>query len=175
MRSREELINVARKMGPFEVDRAGYVWGNSAKGGKTVIANVRGWGYLTGHGSGALGMKEDDAIAEQERWGEMFVAALNAFAAQSTVTTEEERLRAAEDLADAQFAANVRAVHIEKLEAELRHTKRMLWAAVRAAGGKVEIYGTILIDAPDGVLEARRNDERDSTVLEARLERSAKP
>jgi hypothetical protein len=76
-----------------------------------------------------------------------------------------------EDLADAQFAANVRANQIEGLKTELREAKRMLWAAIRAAGGKVEIGNHILIDAPDGALKIWRDESKDATVIEARLDR----
>ncbi len=61
-----------------------------------------------------------------------------------------------EDLADAQFAANVRANHVAKLEEELRDAEGMLWGAVRAAGGKGEIHPGILIDMLDGTLEMGR-------------------
>lgn len=74
------LKYVARELGPFTVDRAGYIWCNSAKGGKTVIANVRGWGYLTGKGHGALGLSEAEGIRIQEQWGSMIAEALNNFA-----------------------------------------------------------------------------------------------
>lgn len=83
------LKRLARKLGPFTVDKAGYVWCNSAKGGKTVFANVRGWGYLTGQGSGALGLDEDAAIAEQERWAALMTEALNAYAMGSVIQKAE--------------------------------------------------------------------------------------
>lgn len=82
------LHELAQSLGPFSVDRAGYVWCESAKGGRTVFANVRGWGYLTGKGSGALGLSEAEGIAAQALWGELIVEALNAFA-QPNGTTKE--------------------------------------------------------------------------------------
>lgn len=78
--SSDDLRTCAKNMAPFSADRAGYIWGQSAKGGQTVIANVRGWGYLTGGGHGALGLPEELAVNEQRRWGEMIAQALNAFA-----------------------------------------------------------------------------------------------
>ncbi len=34
------------------------IWGDSLKGGDTMVAQIRGWGYMTGGGDGALGMGE---------------------------------------------------------------------------------------------------------------------
>lgn len=75
--SEAELYALAKEIGPVVVDRAGYIWMRSAKGGQTVLANVRGWGYLTGQGSGALGLSEADAMAAQRRWGELIMRAIN--------------------------------------------------------------------------------------------------
>jgi len=47
------------------------IWAPSARGGETKILDVRGWGYLTGLGHGALGLPEDQAIAIQEANGEL--------------------------------------------------------------------------------------------------------
>jgi hypothetical protein len=52
------------------------IWGDSLKGGDTMLAQVRGWGYLTGGGSGALGLSEEDGMAAQKAWGD-FIAAAN--------------------------------------------------------------------------------------------------
>lgn len=48
------------------------------KGDDTHVADVRGWGYLTGHGHGALKLGDDEALAQQAAWGELIVAAVNA-------------------------------------------------------------------------------------------------
>lgn len=70
----------AESLAPLTVDHAGYIWGRSKKGGKTVIANVRGWGYLTGKGAGALGLTEAEGIDIQREWGEMICEAVNELA-----------------------------------------------------------------------------------------------
>jgi|GEM_PF-3357304 regulator of replication initiation timing len=38
---------------------------NAKIGGETPICDIRGWGYLTGQGHGALGLSEKEAIAVQ--------------------------------------------------------------------------------------------------------------
>lgn len=73
-------LALAQSLAPLRYDRAGYIWGRSEKGGMTVIANIRGWGYLTGQGHGALGMNEATAIARQMSWCEMFCVAVNKLA-----------------------------------------------------------------------------------------------
>lgn len=67
--------------GPYSTDDFGcYVYGTSDKdGGATIVIDIRGWGYLTGHGSGALGLSEADGIAEQRAFARHVVAALNAY------------------------------------------------------------------------------------------------
>ena len=81
------LRETAKALAPFSTDRAGMIWARSAKGGRTRIADIRGWGYLTGQGSGALGLSEADGAAEQARWAEMICAALNAFAISPSPTS----------------------------------------------------------------------------------------
>lgn len=76
----EVSLAVAQQLAPLRYDRAGYIWGTSEKGGVTVIANIRGWGYLTGQGMGALGMNEQTAIARQSTWCEMICVAVNKLA-----------------------------------------------------------------------------------------------
>lgn len=76
-----DLTQLAAEFAPLSFDRAGYIWGRSAKGGRTVIANIRGWGYLTGKGEGALGLPDKEASAEQMRWCEMICRAVNMLAA----------------------------------------------------------------------------------------------
>lgn len=73
-----------------------------------------------------------------------------------------------EDLADAQFASNVRAAHIEELKRELRDAKRMLWSAVYAAGGEVRINESIFCDTPDGLLTVFKDDANMQTVVRAK-------
>jgi len=54
------------------------VWGESLKGGDTHVIDIRGWGYLTGGGHGALGLSEADGIAAQRAVQAYIVAAWNA-------------------------------------------------------------------------------------------------
>jgi tricorn protease-like protein len=77
-----EVSDIARQLAPFVVDHNGYVWATSAKGGQVVIAKIqiRGWGYLTGGGHGALGLSDEKALEIQEQWRVMIETALNAFA-----------------------------------------------------------------------------------------------
>lgn len=42
-----------------------FIWGDSLKGGDTHVAMVRGWGYLTGGGHGAIGLSEEDGLEAQ--------------------------------------------------------------------------------------------------------------
>lgn len=52
------------------------IWAKSLKGGNAHIADVRGWGYFTGMGHGALGLTEDEGIEAQRQIGQ-FIAAAN--------------------------------------------------------------------------------------------------
>ena len=59
---------------PFRYDEEGQtIWdANNQR-----VLDVRGWGYLTGKGSGALGLDEASAIKIQDDFGEGVVKALN--------------------------------------------------------------------------------------------------
>lgn len=54
------------------------IWGQSKKDGPAHVMDIRGWGYLTGRGTGALGLSYDDAIAAQKAVQAYAVAAWNA-------------------------------------------------------------------------------------------------
>lgn len=67
--------------GPWKLDKlACYVWAPSEKGGDFPlmdepgengrVVGMRGWGYYTGTGHGALGLPYEDARARQQRTGE---------------------------------------------------------------------------------------------------------
>lgn len=67
--------------GPWKLDAfACYVWAPSAKGGdfplmdelgeKGRVAELRGWGYYTGNGHGALALPADEARERQRLTGE---------------------------------------------------------------------------------------------------------
>lgn len=65
--------------GPFSFNAdSGKVWMPSRKGGQTFCLDIRGWGYLTGGGSGALGLSQQEAVAAQHAFGEWLVRAMNA-------------------------------------------------------------------------------------------------
>jgi hypothetical protein len=66
-------------MAPFRFEqRLGKVVGVNAKiGGMNPVIDIRSWGYLTGHGHGALGLPQRDAEAEQDSFGELVAELLN--------------------------------------------------------------------------------------------------
>lgn len=51
------------------------VFGKDGEGGDVLIADVRGWGYLTGQGTGALGLSHEEATAIQDKRGKLLAAA----------------------------------------------------------------------------------------------------
>lgn len=66
--------------GPYTTDPfACKIYGKSDKdGGEVTVLDIRGWGYLTGHGSGALGMDHNPAFDEQKDFAQRVCNALNA-------------------------------------------------------------------------------------------------
>lgn len=52
---------------------------NDRIGGDVVICDIRGWGYLTGKGHGALGLSESEGRRLQEATGEHIARLLNEF------------------------------------------------------------------------------------------------
>jgi hypothetical protein len=63
---------------PWSVDQHGLgIWCASLKGGETKIIDIRGWGYLTGQGHGALGLSGTEAMAIQKSIAERVVRAVN--------------------------------------------------------------------------------------------------
>ena len=76
MNTEQEL----RLHGPFKTDDfASYIYGSNDKiGGDNPVLEIRGWGYLTGNGHGALGLSHAEAVAEQKRFASFVVDALNA-------------------------------------------------------------------------------------------------
>jgi hypothetical protein len=62
---------------PGRVSHAyGRIIGPDAFGGGCIVADIRGWGYLTGHGM-ALALSNDDAARAQMRAGDFIAAAIN--------------------------------------------------------------------------------------------------
>lgn len=60
--------------GPWRPEGA-WIWGRSLKGGANHVADVRGWGYLTGHGHGALALDGNEAKEIQNSIGHLLAAA----------------------------------------------------------------------------------------------------
>jgi hypothetical protein len=58
--------------------RGQIVWGASAKGGEARVLDIRGWGYLTGKGHGALGLDPKTACDDQDALGQFVVDACKA-------------------------------------------------------------------------------------------------
>ncbi|GEM_PF-6711148 len=63
--------------GPWQVEIIGSprVIAEGAKGGTFPICDIRGWGYLTGKGHGALGLPHDEAVAIQNANTHLIAAA----------------------------------------------------------------------------------------------------
>ncbi|SCW95838.1 hypothetical protein [Ancylobacter rudongensis] len=57
----------------------------SAKGGTRPLIDMRGWGYLTGHGHGALGLTLKEGRKEQDVLAEFLLQACRAAAAKPEV------------------------------------------------------------------------------------------
>lgn len=55
-------------------------------------------------------------------------------------------------------------------ERQLLESARLLWAAVRAAGGKVEIPNHLMVDAPSGFLHTRGDPALPGRVIEANFD-----
>ena len=72
---RLERLAKAATPGPYTSDEGRGIWCHNAKiGGVTKIFDIRGWGYLTGQGHGALGLSEGDAIRQQRANGDYIAA-----------------------------------------------------------------------------------------------------
>ena len=64
--------------GPFHAcPRSMKIFGVDEFGGPCMVADVRGWGYLTGRGQ-ALALSSAEAIEAQRRTAEFIAAAMNA-------------------------------------------------------------------------------------------------
>lgn len=71
------------------------IWGESQKGGDTHVLDVRGWGYLTGRGHGALGLSGADGIAAQRAVQAYVVASWNALPDLISAARERDAMREA--------------------------------------------------------------------------------
>jgi hypothetical protein len=82
--------------GEWTCDNAGYIWADSLKGGRTHMIDVRGWGYLTGRGSGALGLASADAERLMDDLGKLLCAAPDLLEA-ATLALEDLYIKADKD------------------------------------------------------------------------------
>lgn len=63
---------------PFRAcELTGKIWGIDEFGGDCMVADIRGWGYLTGRGT-ALALDSDTAIAAQGKTARFVADAMNA-------------------------------------------------------------------------------------------------
>lgn len=63
---------------PWKIDPHSFsVYAADVPRGSPRVADMRGWGYLTGKGSGALGLSDDEGIAAQKANAELIVKAVN--------------------------------------------------------------------------------------------------
>lgn len=69
--------------GDWQQGDSGFIWSESLKGGDCHVADVRGWGYLTGKGEGALGLSPDTASRIQHEVGALLSAAPDLYEALS--------------------------------------------------------------------------------------------
>lgn len=111
------------------------IWAKSLKGGNAHIADVRGWGYFTGMGHGALGLTEDEGIEAQRQIGQ-FIAAANPATIKALIAELKEARAALEPFA-AHFViyqADTPSMTVIPLTTEYRHIRR----AFLARNGKGE-------------------------------------
>lgn len=82
--------------GPFRVmDDTLWIVGTDAYGGTCHVADIRGWGYLTGRGQ-ALALTSDEAIAAQARAAQFIVDAMNEKLARDQASSPEVQALIAE-------------------------------------------------------------------------------
>ena len=62
--------------GPFSVNAAMWIVGVDAFGGSCHVADIRGWGYLTGHGE-ALALDSNVAFKAQMKTAQFIADAMN--------------------------------------------------------------------------------------------------
>ena len=66
--------------------------------------------------------------------------------------------------------------YIEKLEREINAAKSLLWAAVKTAGGRVDIPDATMRSVDDSTVLASRYDaKRGATIVEAKRDRPPTP
>lgn len=79
MKERPKLPDLpAFARGPFYVNpHTLWICGTDEFGGMCHVADIRGWGYLTGKGQ-ALALSSDEAFEAQKKTADFIVAAMNA-------------------------------------------------------------------------------------------------
>lgn len=83
-RGREEMPAIAAHVvnGPWRLGHGGTIVCTNAKiGGEAKLFDVRGWGYLTGGGHGALGLSYEEGAKVQDRMAAIAIAAPEMLAA----------------------------------------------------------------------------------------------
>jgi hypothetical protein len=81
--------------GPWNIDsHALGIWCPSEKGGETKIFDIRGWGYFTGRGHGALALSAEEGKRRQTANGDFVAHARTDIPA---LLAEVKRLRAREE------------------------------------------------------------------------------
>jgi hypothetical protein len=93
----DKLLETAIK-GPYEYDGITYIWMTDPKHGKTMVGEVRGWGYLTGKGVGALGLSDKQAEVIQDATGKLLAASWGLAVENKKLRAEHARLKRVEDL-----------------------------------------------------------------------------
>lgn len=126
------------------------IWGDSLKGDDTHVLDVRGWGYLTGGGSGALGLSEGDGIAAQRAIQAYVVAAWNAVPA---LLSEIAALRGERDdvCARLQIVVHDHAADIQRLrQAERQRDEAVaLLSPFAALADKFGCWSVVEVCAPE--------------------------
>jgi hypothetical protein len=95
----DKLLETAIK-GPYEYDGITYIWMTDPKRGKTMVGQVRGWGYLTGKGVGALGLSDKQAQEIQDATGKLLAASWDLAVENKKLRAEHERLKRVKEKAE---------------------------------------------------------------------------
>lgn len=167
--------------GPWKVGyRALDIWAPSEKGGEAKIFDVRGWGYLTGKGDGALGLSEDQAIAIQTANANIAAAAPDLLAAYKAALARVKILERKLEVLSQSHMAIACQLADEHRRVKAANTERLTWfeqyldADVKRATAERECREAIA--ASDARAEAMReaaaskaNDMGDWGIYEAIL------
>lgn len=76
------MEQVTHTPGPWAIERYSlWIVAPNTPKSRMHVADIRGWGYLTGNGHGALGLERDEAIAIQKANARLIAAAPELFEA----------------------------------------------------------------------------------------------